>query len=105
MNPYPVIAAAVSPVKVFEGIAQQGTPLPYATFQYIGAQPINDLEGHVADQVKLQIDVWAKTGSESRQLAKSIRLALNSYGYVTYYESVKEQDYLHRTLFHFSFIE
>lgn len=107
MSLFPIIAAAcpelgTNPVRFYEGVAPQESAFPYATWQVVGGTPSNDLAGHAHDQIRYQIDVWGRT--ETRTLANAMRAALDSHGYVVWFDSSREED-LYRTTFHFEVIE
>ena len=106
---WPLIAAAcpelgTDPVRLYEGVAPHEETFPYATFQYVRTTPINNLHGSAYDEMTLQFDVWARTPTESRQIADKIRATLNTSGYMVFYESSREED-LARTTIQFQFIQ
>lgn len=107
MNIFPIIAAAcpelgTNPVRFYEGVAPQEEVFPYATYQYVRAIPFNDLAGFAGETVTIQVDVWGR--EDSRTLAKKMRVALNNHGYVTFWDSSRE-DGLSRTTFQFQVIQ
>src|SRR5690554_6339966 len=66
------------------GEADQGTVLPYAVWQRVAGTPENYL-GTLpdADSYTLQIDVYAHTATEARNVARALRDALEPHAYVT----------------------
>ena len=62
----------------YPNVAMEGAALPRITFQWISGRDIPDFSGHGggARQARVQIDAWATTYAEARQLAEQARLAL-----------------------------
>ena len=73
------------PTRLFPfGQAPQGVALPYAVHQVITGFPENYL-GQVPDidSFTVQIDVYAKSVSEARQVAEALRDAIEPHAYIT----------------------
>jgi hypothetical protein len=60
--------------------------LPYAVWQIVYGNPQNYLSGEPdADNVGIQVDAWARTPEEARQVRDALRYALEPFGVVTTY--------------------
>ena len=84
MNLFALVKAGTTllgtdPVRFFEfGTAPALEITPYATWQEIHGSPFNYIEGTpTTDHIKTQIDVWAPTASECRDVARAVRRANN----------------------------
>jgi hypothetical protein len=66
------------------GEAAENEQLPYATWQLVGGAPENYL-GTLPDidSLSTQVDVFAKTASEAREIAEAIRDVVEISAYVT----------------------
>jgi hypothetical protein len=64
--------------RVFPDIAPEETALPYVTYQQVGGVPVNFVDGGVPGKrnTRMQINVWARTRSESDALAIQVEDAL-----------------------------
>lgn len=64
--------------RVFNDFAPVGTERPYVTFQQIGGDAVNFIDGTVPDTKNgvFQVNVWADKRSESVALALQIEAAL-----------------------------
>ena len=72
------------PTRLFPfGNAPQGVALPYAVWQTITGTPENYLgQTPDIDSFTVQVDVYASTGSQARQVAKALRDAIEPHAYV-----------------------
>lgn len=72
------------PTRLFPfGDAPQGVTLPYAVWQMITGFPENYLDqAPDIDSFTVQMDVYASTGSEARQVAEALRNAIEPRAYV-----------------------
>jgi TRAP-type C4-dicarboxylate transport system substrate-binding protein len=64
--------------RVFRNFAEVSTPRPYVTYQQIGGQPLAYLGREVPSKEngEYQINVWADTAKEAKQLIKQIEAGL-----------------------------
>ncbi|WP_291986384.1 DUF3168 domain-containing protein [Candidatus Accumulibacter sp. ACC007] len=87
------------------GTAPTLEDVPYATWQEIQGTPFNVVEGAPStDMVKAQIDVWASSASEAREVSRAIRRAIDMSSTITFYSNTwDEESNLYRTLLHCSF--
>lgn len=84
------------------GTSPQDGTKPYAVYQWIGGDPFNMLNCRPdADQISLQVDVYAPTQSASTTIAKAIRYAIETQCYITLYiGNLRDEDTkLYRTSF------
>ena len=73
--------AALVGTKIFPLIVPQGTAFPCISYQRISGMPANTLSGHSGlEEIDLQIDVWAKTYTEAKAIAKAVRAAMPAKG-------------------------
>ncbi|ATQ77902.1 hypothetical protein CR152_27905 [Massilia violaceinigra] len=63
---------------VYPDFAPEGTPPPYITFQAVGGDPINFLDGGAPskERVRVQVSVWASTRVEASSIGKQAENAL-----------------------------
>lgn len=75
----------IGPTRLFPfGEAPQGVSLPYAVWQTIAGNPENYMDCPPdTDQHTLQIDVYARTGHQAREVANALRVAVEPYAHVT----------------------
>jgi len=95
-----------NPTRFFEfGTAPMLEQTPYATWQELYGSPFNLVEGGApADMVKAQIDVWAETAQEVRQVTAAIRNAVDKAGTVTFYQNTwDEPSRLYRCTIHYNY--
>lgn len=84
------------------GEAPQQVAKPYAVYQWVGGNPLNMLNCRPdADQITLQVDVYAPTQAVSTNIAKAIRYAVELQSYLTLYVGNlrDEETKLYRTSF------
>lgn len=84
------------------GTSPQDGTKPYAVYQWVGGTPFNMLNCRPdADQISLQVDVYAPRQSDSTAIAKAIRYAVEGNCYVTSYRGNlrDEKTKLYRTSF------
>lgn len=84
------------------GTSPQDGTKPYAVYQWIGGNPYNMLNCRPdADQISLQVDVYATTQAKSTEIAKAIRYAVELQSYITFYagDMRDEPTKLYRTSF------
>lgn len=64
--------------RVFPDIAPQDTPTPYITYQAVGGEPIDMLDGTIPDKsnVRMQINVWSKSRIEASELGALVELTI-----------------------------
>lgn len=89
------------------GEAPQQVAKPYAVYQGIGGHPYNMLNCRPdADQISLQVDVYATTQAVSTNIAKAIRYAVELQSYLTLYVgNLRDEDTkLYRTSFHLDWL-
>ncbi|RLK45948.1 DUF3168 domain-containing protein [Cupriavidus plantarum] len=71
------LATTIGPLvgdRVFPDDAPEDTPLPYATYQQIGGQPLNYLEGVPTEELgRFQINVWGDDREAVNALLRQIR--------------------------------
>lgn len=74
----------VTPTRFYMfGEADQNTVTPYAVWQLVYGTPENKLAGVPGeDTFGIQVDAYAKTASEARDVATALRDALEPNGYV-----------------------
>jgi len=74
-----------NPVRLYPfGEAPEGVALPYVVWQTTSGLPENLLDGAPdIDQWSLQIDVYAATPTDARNVAKALRNAIELHAYVT----------------------
>jgi hypothetical protein len=73
--------AALVGTNIFPIIIPQGTAFPCISYQRISGMPANTLSGHSGlEEIDLQIDVWAKTYTEAKAIAKAVRAAMPASG-------------------------
>ena len=73
--------AALVGTRIFPLIVPQGTDFPCISYQRISGMPANTLSGHSGlEEIDLQIDVWAKTYAEAKEIAKAVRAAMPATG-------------------------
>lgn len=96
-----------SPVRFFEfGQAPKLEQVPYATYQHITGTPFNVLTGPApADFITVQIDVWGRTSTESKDISNAIRQAIEGSCYVTSWLGTNREIDAFRTIFTVQFIE
>lgn len=74
------------------GLAPQSHETPYAVWQVISGLPENYLAGRPdADSFTLQVDVYARTASESRSVAQVLMYAIELHAHVVGYRG-EERD-------------
>lgn len=82
----PAITAIMgtSPVRIFPNEAKQGTKPPYAVYNLTNGTPENYL-GNLPDldQYTTQIDIYATTIDQVREIAKLFRDAIEPVAYIT----------------------
>lgn len=73
------------PVRLYPfGSAPEGVTLPYVVWQLVAGSPENylnqrpDLDGYT-----LQVDCWAISPTEARNVAKALRDAIEPHAYIT----------------------
>lgn len=72
------------------GEVDQDTPMPYVVWQTISGTPELYLDNRPdIDQSRVQIDVWAATGTEAEQVAEAVRDALEDLGYMVSWGSTE----------------
>lgn len=89
------------------GEATQNTPRPYAVWQTVFGLPENFISGRPQeDSWGVQIDVYANSPSEARNVAKALRDAYEGSAYVTRWngESKEAETNLYRYSFDVEFI-
>lgn len=65
--------------RVYGVLLPQGVAYPAVSYQRISSVPGVDLSGHNGlDQVRLQVDAWAETYGDAKELAEEIRAALTA---------------------------
>lgn len=68
------------------GFADQKTAKPYATWQIISGESINNLScAPVFDRLRVQFDVWANSAIVAQEAAETLRNAMEKHGYVVGY--------------------
>jgi hypothetical protein len=74
----------LNPVRLYLfGEAEESTPKPYAVWQTVFGSPVNYLAGVPDDDSwGVQIDAYALTAEETRQVAMALRDAIEPYAYV-----------------------
>ena len=66
------------------GLVPQDVKKPYAVWQIIGGNPENYLAGRTdIDGYRLQVDVYASSGSDARAVAKALRYAIELNANIT----------------------
>lgn len=84
------------------GTSPQDGTKPYVVYQDVGGSPFNMLNCRPdADQISLQVDVYATTQAKSTEVAKAIRYAIELDSYITLYvgNMRDEETKLYRTTF------
>lgn len=75
-----------SPVRLYPFGEAEERPLldePYATWQIVGGEPQNTLACPPdMDSFSVQVDVWAKTASASRDVAMALRDVIELHAYI-----------------------
>lgn len=83
----PAVTAVLgsSPVRLWPfGSAPQDSPKPYATWQTVTGSPENYLNQRPdLDAYMLQVDCWAASPTEARNVAKALRDAIEPHAYIT----------------------
>lgn len=66
--------------RVYPDIGKEGTDLPYITYQDIGGEPVNFIDGAAPSKAnaRVQVNVWAKTRAEAKDLARRVEHALRA---------------------------
>jgi hypothetical protein len=66
--------------RIFPDIAPEGTPLPYVTFQQVGGDAVNYLDGSAPGKrnARIQVNVWAETRSSASQLSDQVEDAMRA---------------------------
>jgi len=66
--------------RVYPDIGKEGTALPYITYQDIGGDAVNFIDGAVPSKAnaRVQVNVWAKTRAEAKDLARRVEYALRA---------------------------
>lgn len=109
LTDHPTAPGGKTVVRFFDGIAPPNTPAPYATWQVITATPENMLAGAPEyDRALTQIDVWGNDAATARNIARDLRNALATSGYVTSYREQppsNPETALYRASFDFSTID
>ena len=108
MNLFALVKAGTTllgtdPVRFFEfGTAPALEITPYATWQEIHGSPFNYIEGAPStDHIKTQIDVWAPTASECRDVARAVRRAIDGQCTITFFQNSWDEESRHyRTTLH-----
>lgn len=74
-----------APVRFYPfGEAPEGVTYPYAVWQLVSGSPENYLAGRPdIDGFSLQIDVYAKSGSDARAVGRALRDAIELSAYIT----------------------
>lgn len=74
------LAAVIGPFvgdRVFPDDAPEDAGMPYATYQQIGGQPINYLEGAPQEEIgRFQVNVWSDDREQANDVLRKIREAL-----------------------------
>ena len=66
--------------EIYRGFRSQGQSLPCLTFLRISTVPSNGAAGGSGtEQVLVQIDCWAKLGSEARNIAEAVKTTLDGW--------------------------
>ena len=73
------VLTAVTP-RVFPGFAPVTTKRPYVTYQQIGGEVINPLDGAAPGKrnAEFQIDVWSDTHAQARLICEQIEDAMRA---------------------------
>ncbi len=73
-----------SPMRLYQfGQAPQGVARPYAVWQTIGGLPENYISGVPdIDQYSLQVDVYATTAADAREVARALRDAIEPVAHI-----------------------
>lgn len=63
---------------MFPDFAPQGTQTPYITYQAVGGEPIDMLDGTIPDKtnVRMQINVWSTSRIEASELGAQVELTI-----------------------------
>lgn len=78
-----IVAAALADigVKVYPDVAQSNAARPYVTYQAVGGQDVNDLDGPAdLENQRVQISVWSATRAETVASMRLVRNALVGAG-------------------------
>jgi hypothetical protein len=68
--------------RVYPITAIQGAAMPRVTYQRISTAPSNGLNGNAGlDQVRVQVDCWAKTMPAVSSLAAEVRAIMEAAGF------------------------
>lgn len=81
-----VVALLGAPPRIYTfGYADDESKVyPYVTFQVVSGLPENFLSGRPdADQISIQIDVWASKPASAQAVASAVRRAIELDGYIT----------------------
>lgn len=66
-------------LRVYALLADQNVPLPRVTYQRISNVPTTDFQGRSnLDQVRVQVDSWAKSYAGAKALARQVRDAMEA---------------------------
>lgn len=72
--------ASLVGARVFPGVKPQAAALPAVVFNKISGAPIYDDEGEAGlDECRVQIDSWATTYSQAKQVAREVRSCLSAF--------------------------
>lgn len=74
-----------APVRAYEfGFAPQTVAVPYVTWFLSSGRPDNCLDGVApVDEDTVQVDCWARSRAEAKQLAQAVREAIEPEQYLT----------------------
>lgn len=65
--------------RIYALVSPPGAPVPLITYQRISAIPINSLRGASGVvQARIQVDCWAATYEQAKDLAQAVRAALDA---------------------------
>lgn len=105
LNSTPAVTALLRSgniLRVFEyGMAIENVKLPYVVWQVISGVPYNTLNCPPStDKVRVQFDVYAGTGSQSKSIAKLVRDAIEEQCYIIdMYGTHRDTDGVYATQF------
>ncbi|WP_137923950.1 DUF3168 domain-containing protein [Cupriavidus sp. 2SB] len=74
-----VVAAlkTITGLKIYPDVAPSGAAGPYVTYQAVGGQDVNGLDGPAdLENQRMQINVWSGTRLETSQTMRAARTAL-----------------------------
>ncbi len=66
--------------RVYPDIGKEGTAVPYITYQDIGGEAVNFMDGAAPSKAnaRVQVNVWATTRAQAKSIARQVETALRA---------------------------